>query len=296
MDTIEKANTMDLTTAHIGARVALQSLGDILVKAGKLQPQDAEQIIQYQHIHRVRFGEAAIKLKLISSDDLEFALASQFSYPYLHSGEGGFSKDLIAAYKPFSKQVEALRAVRSHLMLRWFTDERKVLTVVSPGTQEGRSYTIANLGVVFSQLGERTLLIDADLRTPRLHTIFNLTNDVGLSSLLSGRQTANVIQRVDKFSNLSVLPAGPIPPNPLELLSNAAFTRLLASVHAEYDVVLMDTPAANLYTDSEIIASRAGGVLVIANKGKTRLKDVKRLTERLKSDGMLVVGSVLNEG
>lgn len=295
MELVEKSDTQTSAVGRAAQRVATLSLGDILMQAGKLGPQDAEKIIQYQHTHRVRFGEAAVKLKLISSDDLEFALASQFSYPYLRLGEGGFSKELIAAYKPFSSQVEALRAVRSHLMLRWFSEDRKVLTVVSPAVQDGRSYCVANLGVVFSQLGERTLIIDADLRTPRVHGIFGVTNDIGLSSLLSGRSDHGFVHRVGQFSNLSVIPSGPVPPNPLELLSSAVFADLLSSAQKNYDVVLIDTPPANLFTDAEVISAQVGGALLIANKGKTRLKDINQLLERMKGDGVQVIGSVLNQ-
>lgn len=296
MSAIEQMNieTNDVTNAT--GPIASQSMGEILIQTGKLKLHDAERVIQYQRKNRVRFGEAAIKLKLITRDDLEQALACQFSYPFLRKGEGNLSSELVAAYKPFSKQVEGLRAVRSHLMLRWFSNDHKTLAIVGAGIGEGRSYTVANLGVVFSQLGERTLLIDADLRSPRLHGIFNVPNDTGLSSLLSGRTSENVIKRVDALANLAILPAGPIPPNPQELLSHDKFANLLAGAENHFDVILIDTPASSLYSDAEIITSRVGGAIMLARKGKSRLADTKRLVEKFNSAGVQIVGSVLNEG
>ncbi len=272
-----------------------RNMGAILVDSGKLKLEDVERILRVQKEQGLRFGDAALKLKLVSAEDIQHALSKQFAYAYLRPGEGGFANDLVAAYKPFSPQVEALRALRSQLMLRWFNDEHKVLSIVSPGAQEGRSYLAANLAVIFSQLGERTLLIDADLRNPRQHIIFNLSRSTGLTSILAGRAGQDAIARIPYFADLSVLAAGPIPPNPLELLGRPEFSGLLDDLSRRYDVILIDTPAGSLFTDAMTIVARAGGALMVTRKDHTRLGAAKALASQLAASDAAVIGSVLNK-
>ena len=276
---------------------AASSIGAILVDSGKLTLEAAERVMRAQKEHGLLFGDAAIQLGLSSSEDIAFALARQYDYPYLRHGDGELSPELVAAYQPFSAQVEALRALRSQLMLRWFTGEQthRTLAVLSPARGEGRSYLAANLAVVFSQLGERTLLIDADMRNPRQHTLFNQENRAGLSSFLSGRGVSSDIKRIPSFIDLSLLPAGPKPPNPQELLGRPPFTKLLNDVAQEYDVVIIDTPAAAEYGDARTIAVRANGALLLTQKKETRVAEVRELVKHLTQSGVVVVGSVLNE-
>lgn len=272
-------------------------IGAILIDSGELTLEDAERILRAQKEEGLRFGDAAIKLGLLSPAHIQFALARQFDYPYLMRRGGGISDELIAAYQPFTPQVEALRALRSQLMLRWYTgdEERKALAVVSPGHKDGRSYLTANLAVVFSQLGERTLLVDADMRVPRQHELFGLNNSFGLSSVLSQREEGNCIQRIQSLVDLSILPAGPIPPNPQELLSRPTFDKLLGNVAKEFDVVIIDTPAAVHYADAQIVAQRAGGALILAHKHESLFKELADLNYNLKNLGIQVVGSALSE-
>ena len=156
---------------------AIRTLGAILVDGGQLKPEDAERVLQHQKENHLRFGEAAMRLGLISEADLQFALSRQFAYAYLRQIPGEarvLSEELVSAFQPFSSRVEQLRAIRSQLMLRWFdrAEERQVLTIIGAERGEGRSYLAANLAIVFSQLGERTLLVDADMREPRQHFLF----------------------------------------------------------------------------------------------------------------------------
>lgn len=273
------------------------SIGAILVDSGKLTIDAAERILRVQKEQGLLFGDAAIQLGLLTNQDLQFALARQYDYPYLLQGDGEVSTELVAAFQPFSPQVEALRALRSQLMLRWFTGERerRTLAVVSPARGEGRSYLAANLAVVFSQLGEHTLLIDADMRNPRQHTLFNLDNRCGLSSILSGRGEVSDIQRIPSFKDISLLTAGPQPPNPQELLGRPPFAKLLEELAGEFDVVIIDTPATVDFADARIIAVRARGALMLARKKETRVADLRELVKQLTQSGVAVVGSVLNE-
>lgn len=274
-----------------------RSIGAILMDAGRLTPDDAERILRKQKEAGLRFGEAAIKLGLLTEEDIQFALARQFDYPYLVPGESNVSSELVAAYKPFSRQVEALRALRSQLMLRWFNGDpkRRAISIVSPGRKEGRSYLAANLAIVFSQLGERTLLIDADLRNPRQHLLFGLPNRVGLSQMITGRATEAAIERVPAFMDFSVLCAGSTPPNPQELLSRPAFASMIADLGGRYDVIIVDTPAAEEGADAQTVAVRTGAALMVARKDHSYLGDLQDLSDSLHYATAAVVGAVLND-
>ncbi len=276
-----------------------RSIGALLIDSGRLTPDAAERILKLQKEQGLRFGDAAIQLGLLSDADIQQALSRQYDYPYLMPGDDRISEEVVAAFKPFSPVVEQLRALRSQLMLRWFDAEsgRKALAVVSPDNGEGRSFTAANLAVVFSQLGERTLLVDADLRQPRQHQLFRLANKVGLSSVLAGRaELAEAITRIPGLRDLSVLPAGAVPPNPQELLSRPVFTALLATLQAQYDIVIIDTPPAGRTADAQAITARAHGALVVARKDITALPALQAMVTSLQQGGGNVVGSLLNNG
>ena len=274
-----------------------RSIGAILIDTGRLSVKDAEQILRLQKEQGKRFGDAAIELGLVTADDIRFALSYQFDYPYLLADDSSLSHDLVAAYKPFSPVVEKLRALRSQLMLRWFDAETQhnALAIMSPGNKEGRSFIAANLAIVFSQLGERTLLIDADLRAPGQHELFKLGANAGLSGILAGRIGAEAVVRIPSLLGLSVLPAGAVPPNPQELLGRPGFAELLRSLISNFDIVIIDTPAANEYAEAQIIASRAGAALMIARKNMSSMPEIVQVTRSLQQTGTTVVGSVLND-
>lgn len=271
------------------------NVGRLLLDAGKLTVADAERVLHVQKTENLRFGEAALKLGVITETDLQHALSHQFAYPYLAPGEGNFSPELIAAYQPFGSQVEKLRALRSQLMLRWFSNGHKTLTIAGINAGDGASYLAANLAVVFSQLGERTLLIDADLRRPRQHVLFNLGNRPGLSDLLVGRANISAVARIPAFLNLSVLTAGAVPPNPAELLSRAATPIQLEDMSQYYDVILIDTSAADASSDAAMVAARTGAALLVLRQDHTQLAAAAAFQANLASAGAVLIGTVLNQ-
>ena len=271
-----------------------RSIGAILIDSGRLSTEAAEKILREQKEKGMRFGDAGLSLGVITPEDIQFALSRQFDYPYLTVGESRVDQRLVAAYKPFNQEVESLRALRSQLMLRWF-GERKCLAIASPGRGEGRSFLAANLAIVFSQLGEHTLLIDADMRNPRQHQLFGLENRSGLSEILAGRGGQEAVQRIAEFKDLSVLTAGASPPNPQELLARPQFAQLLDDSSREYDVVLLDTSAAHLSADTHAVAVRSGGALLVARRNYSIVSQVAAVRSSLEESGVTIVGSVLND-
>lgn len=293
----KKTAEVAAATAATALAARSRSIGAILIDTGRLSPENSERILRLQKEKNLRFGDAAIQLGLLTEDDIRYALSSQFDYPYLPAGDTSLSQELVAAYAPFSPIVEQLRALRSQLMLRWFDaeTERKALAIVSPDHGEGRSFIAANLAIVFSQLGERTLLVDADLRSPRQHVLFKLGNTPGLSGLLAGRANYDAVLRVPSLLGLSVLPAGAIPPNPQELLGRPAFIETLYALARDFDVIIIDTPAGRAFADAQTVAVRAGAALMVARKNQSSLTEATQLTRNLQQSGATLVGSVLND-
>lgn len=271
------------------------NIGKLLLDLGKIKPEDAERVLRLQKEEGIRFGDAAQRLGLISDADIMQVLSLQFDYPYLQLDQCAFSKDLIAAYQPFSSQVEALRALRSQLILRWFNEKNKALAVISVTPGDGGSHLAANLAVVFSQLGEKTLLIDANLREPVQHKIFNLTESRGLSDILAGRSAPDIATKIESFVDLTVLGAGTTPPNPQELLNRSNFTDFMRQAVAGYDAVIVDTAPAAETSDALAVASRCGGAILVARLNQTRLVKLKNIQDQLTISGVQIVGAVVND-
>ena len=262
-----------------GGQVLDRSIGDFIAELKKLKPAQVEQVLAYQRKHGIRFGEAAVALELASRADVTWALAQQFHYPYGSDDGARFNSELVAAIDPFSDQTEVFRGIRSQLMLGALAaaQPKRALALLSPNVGDGKSFFAANLAIVFSQLGARTLLIDADMRTPRQHQLFGLTNDKGLSSVLSGRSESNVVRSVPELPSLFVMPVGAVPPNPLELLQRPAFSLLLQELLGKFDHVIVDTPATTHGADSRVLAAKCGAAMVIARRHVSGMKAVHQL-------------------
>jgi protein-tyrosine kinase len=270
-------------------------IGALLVDAGCVSYEDAERIHAYQEKTGQLSGDAGIEMGLITPQDVRSALAVQFGHIVMPR-DSGLGSELIAAWQPDSPAVEHLRSLRSQLMLRWFENDARhaALALVSPGKGEGRSYITANLAVLFSQLGKRTLVIDADLRTPRQHRIFGLPGRIGLSAILAGRSGTDAVVEIRALPGLAVLPAGTVPPNPQELLARNGLTKLLSSLRSNYDVILVDTPASSRCADASTVAARCGAALMVTCRDSSSMPGVAALSEELRQFGVTVVGAVLN--
>ena len=270
------------------------SIGGLLVELGKISQADVERVVKVQQEKGLRFGDAAIHLGLITEKDINQILSIQFNYPYLQSGKGNYSKELVAAYMPFTPQVEALRTLRSQVMSQWFSEGNKTMAIVSVNPGEGGSNLSANLAILCSQLGHRTLLVDANLRDPRQHTLFSLTEKLGLSDILAVRQDMNLISNVDAFPNLSILGAGTLAPNPQELLNRATFANFMNQAMAKFDLILVDASPAAKSADAQAVVALCGGALIVSRLNHTKLSDIADVQAQIQSTGSRVIGAVIN--
>jgi receptor protein-tyrosine kinase len=282
-----------------GADQPAPTIGELLLQEGHLTQAQLEQVLIAQKRRRGRFGELAVKLRFVSQAALDAALARQYNGQSGLAGPRGWLPDaLVVARAPQTPFAEAMRALRGQLASRWFGEApaERALAVCSPDRGDGRSFVCANLAVAFAQFGHETLVIDADLRLPQQHRIFRLRERRGLSSILAGRAGVGEVRRIADLPRLSVLPAGPMPPQPDALLAGGAFDRLLAELAVRFVVILIDTPAARTATDLFPLASAAGAALIVARRDRSRAPAIAQLAGGLAAAGVNLLGATLNGG
>jgi non-specific protein-tyrosine kinase len=189
--------------------------------------------------------------------------------------------------------VEVYRSLRTSVQFLGLDSETRVIQVTSPGSGDGKTTTAANLAVVFADIGHRVVLVDADLRKPRLHEMFALPSDRGLTTALLGDSVQRLVHRVSE--NLDVLPAGPIPPNPSELVGGRQMQILIKALAAHYGFVIIDSAPILPVSDSVGLASLCGGVLVVAQAGRTSSRQMSDAISLLRRVQTPLLGVVLNK-
>ena len=204
-------------------------------------------------------------------------------------------RNLIAHSFPESKISEEFRTIRTNVRFVMNEQKHKIVLITSPNTGEGKSTTAANLAVSMSQQNEKVLLIDANLRKPSTHFIFNVTNSVGLTDVLTGKTTLNEAVIDSEIGSLEVLPSGKLPNNPAELLSSPMMKELLQEAAKEYDSVIIDSSSVLEVTDTKILASLCDGVLLVLYKGNTQLEKAAEAKKVLEFSKAKISGVILNE-
>jgi chain length determinant protein tyrosine kinase EpsG len=273
-------------------------LGEILTEAGLLKPGDLEPVLAIAGEANIRFGEAAIRTHKVTETQVRQALAFQFDFPVLLPGASPVSAEVVTAYEARHPLVADLRKLRTQVLSRWLrSDEaewppRKAVAVVSPNRGDGKSFVAANLAVTFSQMGEKTLLIDADMRNGRLHEMFGMDNRVGLTALLNNQEPLGALKRVEGLRDLTLISSGSEAPNPSDLLSREVFEFLLASFSKDYDVIIVDTPNASDEPDAQLVARCAKAAVVLGRTGRSGFDATGALADELRALGVEVLGAV----
>jgi protein-tyrosine kinase len=271
-------------------------IGELIGLTRELSDEQIERIVAYSRERGMRFGESAVALRLAERKDVLEALSQQFHYTTGFAGREANS-ELVAAADPFSDQADAIRELRSRLLLEVLGERpHGAIAIVSPDVGDGKTYLAANLAVAFSQLGERTLLIDADLRTPRQHRLLGVVHGAGLSNALAGSAGAGaLVHPVPGLPSLYLMRAGVVPPNPLELLQRPTFGVLLQEMLQKFEHVLLDTPAAIRGADSRVVAARCNATIVVARRGRSGMEPLEGLLAALARGSARIAGVVMNE-
>ena len=194
---------------------------------------------------------------------------------------------------PKSIAAESYRTLRTNIQYSSFDKEYKVIMVTSSEPGEGKSTTSGNLALSFAQDGKKVLLIDCDLRKPSLHKKFKISNLIGLSDVLIGKEDLKAaLHRYNE--NLVVLTSGKLPPNPSEMLSSKAMSNLLKELKNVFDYIILDTPPVQAVTDSQILSTKADGTILVIRAEKTKKDSVQNALGLLKKVNANIIGTVLN--
>jgi len=201
--------------------------------------------------------------------------------------------ELVPHERPRTLISESYRSLRTALLLS-SARELKVVAVTSAVAGEGKTATASNLAVVLAQLGRQVLIVDCDLRKPRLHQVFHVSNRFGLVNQLTATAEPDAVFLPTEIPNLWVTPSGPIPPNPSELLASDRMREWLRGVRGRFDFVVLDTPPALAVTDSTIVGLLADGVVLTLRSGKVTREEARLCRDRLRNSGIKILGAVLN--
>lgn len=203
-------------------------------------------------------------------------------------------RPIITDINPKSPISEAYRTLRTNIDFSSIDEELRVLMLTSAGPGEGKSTTTTNLAVAYAQADRKVLLIDADLRKPTMHQTFLKSNRLGLTNILTGRVNSNEAIVETHISNLDLLPSGPIPPNPSEILASKRMSALLEEMKQSYDIILIDTPPALAVTDAQIVATKCDGVILVIQAGSVKKEAAIRVKSSLEHVKARILGVVLN--
>jgi protein-tyrosine kinase len=280
--------------------VAVQATKDPIeqqiLAAGNLSEAQVEAIRGFQRRKGLTFGEAAITLGLVRRDSLFLALSKRYNYPVLNFGsdEARFSRELVVGYQPFSKGAEAFRSIRSALATGPLSQGKNAFAVIGARSGVGTTNFAANLALSFAQMAVPTLLVDANLRKPRLATLFGVdSKSEGLVEALTHCEPDAPPVAIDIVPGLSLLIAGATAPHPQELLSSKEFLNLSQNAQRNYGVVIYDTPPALENADAYVVASRVGAAILIARRHRSKAKDIKTVSQALEGFQCEIAGTVL---
>ena len=201
---------------------------------------------------------------------------------------------LVVYHQPKNPVSEVYRTIRTNIQFSAVEKEIRTLTVTSATEGEGKTTTIANLAITLAQQENKVLIIDADLRRPKVHKVFDVENDQGLTEILVNKVDAKSLIKETFVENLSVLPTGVLPPNPAELLGSKGLVKLIEEFKETYDYILIDVPPVNLVADGLLIANLMDGVLLVCSSGVVPVEEAKRAKELLVQAKARVLGVILN--
>lgn len=293
MDTDSQMPRVDDGSADADAPIR-----DALQRLGLLTDEEVARVESHQAERNLDFDQAALELGFIGPDELDRAREQLINSLALQGDHRhDVSSEIVVLSDPGSARAEAIRLLRTQIIAQHIKPGRRALTLIAPVEGAGCSYLAANLAAALSQIGTKTLLIDANMRSPRIDAIFGIAPDApGLSTYLS-LQVARPerVVNANVLPNLSVMTAGPAAARPQELLSSSRFRDGMNMLLREYDIALFDTPPANASADALTVAAAVGHTLIVARRNNTFVSDIATLADQLRSARCAIIGSVLSE-
>jgi protein-tyrosine kinase len=271
---------------------------DVLLRLGYLTEEQTQRVMAYQAEKQLDFDQAASELGFISVEDLDRARELLINSLALQGdSRRQVSTELVVINEPMSLRAEAIRLLRTQIIAQHVKIGRRGMAVVAPVEGVGCTYIAANLAAALSQVGVKTLIVDCNMRSPRVDQVFGLDpNSPGLSSFLSVQVSRpERVVHANVLPNLSVITAGPPVLLPQELLSSNRFRDGVNTLLREFDLVLFDTPPANSSADALTVGGVVGYAMMVARRDQSYFRDVTTLVSQLQSTRCTLIGSVLNE-
>ena len=271
---------------------------DALLRLGLLTEDESARVAEHQAVSGLDFDQAALELGFVGIDELDRAREQLInSLALQQTSRRAVSSELIVLSDPVGAKAESIRLLRTQIIAQHIKPGRRAFAFVAPMDGVGCSYLAANVAVALSQVGTKTLLVDGNLRSPRIDQLFGLSaSSPGLSSYLTLKAARpERVVHANVLPNLSVITAGPPVARPQELLSSARFRDGINTLLREYDIAIFDTPAANSCADALTIAGVIGYAVIVARRNRTFVADVATLAQQLSAARSAVLGSVLSE-
>ena len=226
--------------------------------------------------------------KFLKKDNLDYSYSSN------NQGQSRRTINLVGEQSNFTIR-EAYKTGRTNIVFALPEEESSIILVTSSWPMEGKTTNCANLAVAFAQTGAKTLLIDCDLRKPRIHKIFKITSKLGLTNILRNFCTKDEAIVHTEYDNLDILTSGHIPPNPGEILGSSEMTNLLNELKKTYKYIIIDTPPVNMVSDAIILSPLVSGTVLIVRQGVTDHKSVSESLEKINFTGSKMLGFILND-
>lgn len=201
---------------------------------------------------------------------------------------------LVVHSDPKSPVAEAYRVLRTNIQFAGVDKPIKIIAVTSAGPEEGKTTTIANLAITFAQSGSKVLLVDGDLRKPKVHKTFGLANNTGMTTVLAHHTDYKTCIAASRVENLNVLTSGPIPPNPSELLSSNAMKSFMEQLRNDFDIILVDSPPVGVVTDAAILSTIVDGTILVVSSGQVEIEAAQHAKQLLDKVNANILGVVLN--
>jgi capsular exopolysaccharide synthesis family protein len=296
LDFSEKLRTLDVRDQAMVASATVME--PATVPSSPIRPQKAQQV-GVSMVLGLLLGLAFALLqeflddRVSTSEDVDrlLSLPTLGLVPTIGTG----LEKLLSAQPDLTRFTESYRSLRLGVQFSAIDTPVRTMVITSPHSGDGKSLTSANLAIAMAQEGKRVILVDADLRRPTQHRAFNLEVDPGLTSIIAGQATLADTLRASHVEGLRVLCAGPLPPNPPELLNSLSMQRLIEELKAEADFIIFDAPPLLPVTDAQVLASRTDGVILVIQSGRARKPAVKQATEMLEQARAHILGIVLNK-
>lgn len=289
-------NAVAAVARDTSAEESAPSLEAILIAICGLTPQAIADIRAAQQRLRLPFAEAALRLRHVTPDDVDAAKQRQEERLLVGRRMLKPDRQLLVAHDPFSPRSETIRALRTELLLRHEAENAQganSFAVVSPCAGEGRSLLAAELAIAFAQLGQSTLLVDADLRRSRQHRLFDIDNEQGLAQAIVV-DGVPYVHPVSNLPHMSLLTSGKATPSPLELLSDRRYADLVNGWRRRYMHVVIDTPPAAQFSDALASAALCGRVLMLSRAKHTPYRATREMLRRLSATQSRILGAVIS--